>query len=181
MIMSLQALFVGSVVEMKLLTKNEIEKILETVSVRRARTFLVFNTLAKTGCRVSELIAITPNDIITQFRQIVIHGKGGKIRNVDVPPDCILPLNIYIKQKRIKVNERIFPVTRHAINQLTKRYANTNPHTFRHSYAVELLQKTKNIRYVQLQLGHTSLSTTQIYLRYMDYKEDKKKLAGLWK
>ena len=166
---------------MKLLTKNEIEKILEKTSVGRARTFLVFNTLAKTGCRVSELIAITPNDILTALRQIIIHGKGGKIRNIDVPPDCILPLNIYIKQKRIRGDERVFPVTRFAINQLTKRHANTNPHTFRHSYAVELLRTTKNIQYVQLQLGHSSLRDTQIYLRFMDHEEDKKKLAGLWK
>ena len=166
---------------MKLLTKNEIEIILERSMNGRARTFLVFNTLAKTGCRVSELIAMTPNDIITQFRQIIIRGKGGKIRNVDVPPDCILPLNIYIKQKGIKGNERIFPVRRQAINKLTDRYAKTNPHTFRHSYAVELLRTTKNIEYVRLQLGHSSLQTTQIYLRYMDYEEDKKKLTGLWK
>lgn len=166
---------------MKLLTKNEIDEILDRASFGHARTFLVFNVLAKTGCRVSELITITPNDLITPLRQIIIHGKGGKIRNVDVPPDCLLPLNLYIKQKKLKGNDRIFPVTRFAIYHLAKRYAKTNPHTFRHSYAVELYKKTKNLEYVRLQLGHRSLTTTQIYMRYADFDEDKKKLVRLWK
>ena len=169
------------VTTLKLLSKNEIQTILDRVSSARPRTYLTFLVLAYTGVRVSELIRITPQDILMGERQIIIRGKGGKIRNVDISYELLLPLRVFIKGRRLKPNERIFPVTRHAVKALTYKYAEINPHAFRHSYAVELLRKTYNIRYVQAQLGHSSLSTTQIYLKYIDFAEDKQKLKELWK
>ena len=166
---------------MKILSNNEINNIIDKAASERDRTFMIINTLAKTGVRVSELIAITPQDILFDEKQIIVRGKGDKIRNIDVPNDLLILLRIFLKNKRVRTNKRIFPVTRDAVYKMTKKIAKTNPHTFRHSYAVELLRKTKNIRFVQVQLGHKTLSTTQVYLRHMDFSEDKKKLANLWK
>ena len=59
------------------------------------------------------------------------------------------------------------------------KYSNRNPHAFRHSYAIRLLKETKNIRYVQKQLGHSSLTTTQIYLQFTDFSLEKSKLEDL--
>lgn len=165
---------------MKLLSKQEIERILDRVSTLNTNIYLRFSVLAYTGVRVSELICIRPVDLLMDERQIIIRGKGNVIRNVDVSPQILLPLRLYIKQKRIKNNQLIFPVTRDAIYKMCKKYAGVNPHVFRHSYAVELLRTTKNIRYVQKQLGHKDLQVTQIYLQFMDFTEDKKKLAELW-
>ena len=166
---------------MKILSNNEINNIIDKAASERDRTFMIINTLAKTGVRVSELISITPQDILFDEKQIINRGKVDKIRNIDVPNDLLISLRMFMKNKHVRTNKRIFPVTRDAIYKMTKRIAKTNPHTFRHSYAVELLRKTKNIRFVQVQLGHSSLSTTQVYLRFMDFQEDKKKLANLWK
>ena len=166
---------------MRILSNNEINNIIDKAASERDRTFMIINTLAKTGVRVSELISITPQDILFDEKQIIIRGKGDKIRNIDVPNDLLISLRMFMKNKHVRTNKRIFPVTRDAIYKMTKRIAKTNPHTFRHSYAVELLRKTRNIRFVQVQLGHSSLSTTQVYLRYMDFEEDKKKLVNLWK
>lgn len=166
---------------MKILSNNEITAILEKAVGKSDRTFMIINTLIKTGARVSEVIAITPQDILFEERQIIIRGKGNKIRNVDVPWDLTYAFKLFLKKKTVKKNQRIFPITRDAVYKITKKIAETNPHTFRHSYAVELLRKTRNIRYVQVQLGHSSLTTTQVYLRYMDFSEDKKKLGNLWK
>ncbi len=166
---------------MKILSNKEINAIIGKAIGKSDRTFMVINTLIKTGVRVSELIAITPQDILFDEKQIIIRGKGNKIRNVDVPADLLFAYRLYLKKTSIRINKRIFPVTRDAIYKITKKIAGINPHTFRHSYAVELLRKTRNVRYVQVQLGHSSLSTTQVYLRYMDFSEDKKKLGDLWK
>ncbi len=169
----------GVIHVMRILSSNEIAHILGRCA--KDKPFMILSMLAKTGVRVSELISITPQDILFDEKQIIIHGKGDKIRNIDVPNDLLILLRIFVKNKHVRTNKRIFPVTRDAVYKMTKKIARTNPHTFRHSYAVELLRKTRNIRYVQVQLGHSSLSTTQVYLRFMDFSEDKKKLAQLWK
>ena len=166
---------------MKILGKNEINKIIEKASSEKSRTFMIINVLVKTGVRVSELLSITVNDILMEEKQIIIRGKGDKIRNIDVPSELLYMIRIYIKNKHLKGRKRLFPLTRDAVYKICKNVANINPHAFRHSYAVELLRKTKNVRYVQTQLGHKTLDTTQVYLRYMDFSEDKKKLVELYK
>ena len=165
---------------MKILSKQEIQLVIDRVAGLRAKTMLKIYTLIYTGIRVSELLRITPADILMGERQIIIRGKGKKIRNVNTPPQLLLPLSLYIKQKHIKPHEPIFPEQRANVYHLCKKYTGVNPHTFRHSYTVELLRKTKNIRYVQTQLGHADLRTTQIYLEHMEYDEENKKLTELW-
>jgi len=166
---------------MKFLEPDEINKALQKAASRGERDYLITNILAKSGIRVSELISITPNDILNHGGQLIIRGKGNKIRNVDIPQDLILQMRIYIKNRKIKPNKPIINLTTRRVYDITKDVAGIGPHTFRHSYAIALLKRTKNIRYVQVQLGHSTLSTTQVYLRYMDFDEEKEKLGGLYK
>lgn len=168
---------------MRYLSKKEILEGLQKAyksKVHAERNYIIISVLAKTGVRVSELIHITTNDILTDSKQIIIRGKGDKIRNVDVSMDIILQLQGYAQKKKIPKNKPIIKLTRQAIWLITKRLAETNPHSFRHSYTIELLQKTKNIRYVQKQLGHSDIRVTEIYLQYMEFDEDKKEVERLW-
>ncbi len=87
---------------------------------------------------------------------------------------------MYVKKNKIKKNKPIFSLSTRQIRNITQRFADTNPHSFRHSYAIQLLRKTMNVRYVQVQLGHSTLATTQIYLRFMDFNQEKEKLGELW-
>lgn len=167
--------------QMRLLTKQDLDLIYQNAANKKESYFLIVNVLAKTGVRVSELISITPNDILFEEKQIIIRGKGNKIRNIDVSNDLIYLLRIYINKNKIKKKDQIFPLSRQQIGNITRALGWINPHTFRHSYAIELLRKTKNIRYVQVQLGHSTLKTTEIYLRFMEYKLEKQKLGELWK
>lgn len=144
------------------------------------KDFLIISILAQTGIRVSELLTITKNDLLIDQAQIIIRGKGNKIRNVDVSPNVALMLEVYARQNKFKPDERLFKITRQRVYQITKEIAGVNPHIFRHSYAIHLLRKTKNIRYVQVQLGHSTIISTQVYLRYMDFEEEKKKLDSLY-
>lgn len=166
---------------MKILNKEDIAIIFQNAASKKESHFVIINVLAKTGVRVSELISLTPGDILFTEGQIQVIGKGNKPRNIDIPEDLVYLLRIYIKKKNIKKRQKIFPLSRQQIGNITRRLGGINPHVFRHSYAVELLRKTKNIRYVQVQLGHASLTVTEIYLRYMEYKEDKKRVSDLWK
>jgi len=162
------------------LSKRQINDAIQQAAAINDRYYIILLTLAKTGCRVSELVAITPNDILFEENQIILRGKGNKIRNIDVPADLLMQLQLFIKNKKIKKKNSIIALTIQRITQITKRFANTNAHSFRHSYAIHLLRTTKNISYVQKQLGHTTLTTTQIYLQFMEYSQEKTKLGELY-
>ena len=165
---------------MKYLSTEQLRESLEKAATINEKYYSVLLTLAKTGCRASELVSITPNDINKDEKQIIVRGKGNKIRNVDVPADLLIQLALYIKNKKIKANKPIFDLSIQRITQITKRFTTLSAHAFRHTYAIHLLRTTKNIRYVQTQLGHSSLATTQIYLRFMDYKKEKQKLGEMY-
>lgn len=159
-----------------------VEKIKEALSKTyyERKPYLILGLLAHTGIRVSELLSITPNDLDIDSALLTVRGKGDKIRNIDIPPNFARELNHHIAWCKMKKNERVFKITRQRVYQICKEIAGVNPHMFRHSYAIHLLRKTKNIRYVQVQLGHSTIVSTQVYLRYMDFEEEKKKLDSLY-
>ena len=72
-------------------------------------------------------------------------------------------------------------MTRQNIGKICRKYANKNPHAFRHTYAINLLKTTRNIEFVRQSLGHKQLSTTQKYLYHMDFAEEIDKIGGLYK
>ena len=165
---------------MRYLTRPKLAEAFQNAAKAGDKTFLLFNLLAKSGIRVSEAIRLKPKDILWEEEQLIIRGKGDKIRNVDIPGELILLLQVYMKNHKLKQNQRFFPVTRQAVSHLTKKYANCNAHAFRHTYAINLLRATQDISYVQKQLGHSSLEVTGVYLQFSDYKEAKKKLGELY-
>lgn len=165
---------------MKYLSKNQIKEAIINSAGVNDKYYTIILILAKTGCRVSELTSITPQDILFDEKQIIIRGKGNKIRNIDVPSDLLIQLRLYIKNRKIRKNQKIIPLTIQRVTQISKRFSNMSAHAFRHGYAIALLRTTTNIRYVQIQLGHSSLATTQIYLQFMDYSQDKRKLGELY-
>jgi len=169
---------------MKYLTKQQVQEALKKTinngrKKYRQRNYLILKTLSESGLRVSELINLTSYNINFEESIFYIKGKAGKIRVVDIPSELSQLLQMYIKTEGLKAKDRIFPLTRYGISKITKKYANTNPHTFRHTYAINLLRKTKNIRYVQKQLGHSSLQITEQYLQFIEYEKEKKQLSGL--
>lgn len=164
---------------MKYLTQERLNDALAVAANRSQRDYIVIYILSNTGIRASELCSMTPNDL-QDTNELIIRGKGNKIRTIDITSTFKMILRSYISTNNIKNKERIIKVSRQRIYQLTKEIAQCNTHMFRHSYAIHLLRATKNIRYVQLQLGHSTILTTQVYLRYMDFDEEKQKLNELF-
>lgn len=165
---------------MRYLETNEVKKALQTAAKSSTRNYLLISILAKTGMRVSEVAMIKPQDILEEAEQIIVKGKGGVIRNIDITPELIMQILNFAKMNKVRRNQPLFPITIRRIQQICNKIAAINAHGFRHSYAIHLLRETGNIRYVQLQLGHKDLSTTGIYLKYMEFQEEKNKLGRLY-
>lgn len=133
------------------------------------------------GLRVSELCALTLNDLLLSDNLVRVFGKGGKERLVPLGRSVIGAVSVYLHTKRpeldrgksrgrVLLNARGQPLSRvgawgvvkHATQRagITKR---VTPHTLRHSFATHLLEGGADLRAVQEMLGHADLSTTQIY------------------
>lgn len=143
-----------------------------------------------TGLRVSELAGLEKEDINLSRDEFTVTGKGRKSRVVFLSEQAKYWLKQYL-ELRDDVNPYVFvshdrtggakkaadaePLTTRSIQRIMKRYAkyagitkNVTPHTLRHSYATDLLQNGADIRSVQTMLGHSSITTTQIYTHITD-------------
>lgn len=140
------------------------------------RNTAVIELLFATGMRISELCGIAEKDLDLSEGLVFIHGKGNRERIVEIANcEVLSALKKYdqAKPKHTKVfflNNRGNPLTdqsaRRIIENCAKKvdpYRHITPHMFRHSFATMLLKEDVDIRYIQQMLGHSSISTTQIY------------------
>jgi integrase/recombinase XerD len=159
---------------------------------------LIFEILYSTGIRASELINITINDIDVNSKRIRILGKGDKQRFVffnEFLLKLINKYNINIRHKlKLKVKCDIFilnefgkPLNRLALYDIIKTMGervhlnkSISPHNLRHSFALHLLENGTDLRSIQELLGHSDISTTQIYTKsnVESLKQRYKKVKG---
>ncbi len=142
------------------------------------RNMLLFSMLYDTGCRISEALAITEDDVSTKERQIRIEGKGKKVRYVFFTERTLSVIHYYVPLKhslfgrtgRLFCSDSGKQLPQSTVGSIFARYRlelgwqkSFTPHVLRHSYATHLLDNGADIRLVQELLGHESISTTQIY------------------
>lgn len=141
----------------------------------------ILELLYATGMRVSELISLKLTDLNLSFSYIRCLGKGSKERIVPFGREALLWLKKYLEKVRPELVKRegVAPIfltrlgrgfTRQGLWKLLRKYARRTgaekkitPHTLRHSFATHLLQGGADLRSVQELLGHSDISTTQIY------------------
>lgn len=164
------------------LKPEEIEKILD--QAKKPRDYLIIRILWRSGIRVSELCNMEINWIDFEEKMINILGKGKKWRRIPIDRDTLILLQNYLKNQDIK-DGRIFDITRQRVYQILKHLSekagvkqSVHPHTLRHSYAINYLKHQGNLRNLQLNLGHSKLDTTAIYLNVtaQDRKEEYDKI-----
>ena len=164
------------------LTFGEIEKVLSEIpdSFAGLRDRALIELLYSTGCRVSEICLLDRADV--KGEQIKVKGKGNKERVVFVGLQASQALADYLdvasehaypdadSQKALFINLRGKRLTPRGVQILLQQYCRqanisrkVSPHSFRHSFATHILDEGAGIRTVQELLGHSSLSTTQIY------------------
>ena len=146
------------------------------------RDAVIMELLYATGLRVGELVSLNMQDVDLSESYIRCMGKGSKERIVHLYPKALEELRRYLKHARVAllghrrtepslfVNHRGERLTRQWVWTILKTYAqkagiqqNITPHTLRHSFATHLLQNGASLRHVQELLGHSSISTTQVY------------------
>lgn len=168
----------------KSLTEAEVEALLdapELDSPEGYRDRTMFEVLYASGLRVSELVGLRPEQVSLNQGLVRVTGKGGKERLVPLGDEAQDWLRGFIGgARRELLKERpcefIFPtrrgggLTRQAFWYRIKKHAKAagirkelSPHTLRHAFATHLVNHGADLRVVQLLLGHSSLSTTQIY------------------
>jgi len=144
------------------------------------RDIAILELLFTGGLRVSELCSLSLGDINLKHNAIMIHGKGNKERLIFLEnTEVILALNSYLYQRKYAgVDQPHLFITKfgqvlssQAVRNLVTKYSklagikkNITPHVFRHTFATLLLEEGVDIKYIQDFLGHSSISTTQIYL-----------------
>ncbi len=169
----------------KVLSEAQIDALLEaprTGQLLGLRDRAMLETLYATGLRVSELVSLRLHEVSFDMGIVRVFGKGGKERLVPLGEHAIDWLKRYLAEARpallglrqsddLFVTARAAAMTRQAFWQLIKRYAQTSgidparlsPHVLRHAFATHLLNHGADLRVVQLLLGHSDISTTQIY------------------
>ena len=153
--------------EVKYLKHNQVLRLID--SIEDPRDKLIVRTIYATGVRVSELCNMNIEDIDFDEHTIRIKGKGDKIRIVFVDEDTLSDILRFIGNRIVGplfVGQQGKHISSRAIQHIFKHYAPSGitPHKIRHSYASELYKRSKNLRVVQENLGHTSIKTTEIYL-----------------
>ena len=168
----------------KILTEKDVESLLmapDTETLLGLRDRSLFEVLYATGLRVSELVGLELTQINLVQGVLRVTGKGNKERLVPLGEEAINWLEKYLNIARsdllkgqvtdaLFVTKRGGAMTRQAFWYLIKRYAfqaeiasDISPHTLRHAFATHLLNHGADLRVVQMLLGHSDLSTTQIY------------------
>jgi integrase/recombinase XerD len=168
----------------KVLSIAEVEELLQTPQSSTSfgqRDRAMLELLYATGIRVSELISLTIEDVHLQMGFVKCLGKGSKERIIPLGRVAIQSLEQYIqvgrhrlnKSKRSKalfLNHHGNPISRQGFWKIIKKHAKDaginkeiTPHTVRHSFATHLLENGADLRSVQEMLGHSDISTTQIY------------------
>lgn len=151
------------------------------------RDIAVIELLFATGVRISELCSLKPSDIDLESNMVLIYGKGAKERILQLGnPEVLAALKLYQEtfRKDIEacgyffVNRLHHKLSDQSVRFMINRYAelagisqHITPHMFRHSFATLLLEQDVDIRYIQKMLGHSSISTTEIYTHVSNTKQ----------
>ena len=170
----------------EILTVAEIDSMIASICINDAlgvRNRTIIELLYSCGLRVSELVNLSLGNLYLDEEYLVVKGKGNKERLVPMSSEAVHSVNEWIESYRYTItpkkgeeqivflNRRGKRLTRNMIFLLIKQAAeqsgiqkNISPHTLRHSFATHLLDGGAGLNAIQQMLGHSSISTTEIYL-----------------
>jgi site-specific recombinase XerD len=175
------------------LTPEELERmfeVLKTDDLAGLRDRAILELLFSSGLRVSELVGLNRDHINLKRREFMVRGKGQKDRPIFISSDAARWLGLYLEQrtdnavplfvrlsgkKQVDQSGDFSRLTARSVQRMVARCAklagitkHVSPHTLRHSFATDLLMNGADLRSVQALLGHSNISTTQIYTHVTD-------------
>lgn len=131
------------------------------------RNVLLIELALRTGARAQEILNIKKSDLDSHHKTILIHGlKNSSDREIPLEAKFFQRLLSYSSQVK---SELIFDITYNRFRQIWQMYRPTNKklHSLRHTFAIRLFKKTKDLRLVQLSLGHRNITNTMVYADYV--------------
>ena len=174
----------------KFLSMEEVDRLLQspdTTQPRGVRDRALIELLYATGLRVSEMVGLRRQDVNLESGYLTCTGKGRKQRLVPVGDEAAAWLTRYLTEARpVLLKRRASPqlfvnarggagLTRVGLWKILKGYgkqagvgSTLSPHVLRHSFATHLLERGADLRAIQMMLGHSDLSTTQIYTHVLE-------------
>jgi integrase/recombinase XerD len=174
----------------KFLSMEEVDRLLQspdTTQPRGVRDRALIELLYATGLRVSEMVGLRRQDVNLESGYLTCTGKGRKQRLVPVGDEAAAWLTRYLTEARpVLLKRRASPqlfvnarggagLTRVGLWKILKAYgkqagvgSTLSPHVLRHSFATHLLERGADLRAIQMMLGHSDLSTTQIYTHVLE-------------
>jgi integrase/recombinase XerD len=168
----------------EVLSIDEIDAIESCIDLSKPeghRNLAIVETLYGSGLRVSELVSLKISNMYTEQGYMIVEGKGNKQRLVPLSEESVKQIRLWIMDRNtydikpeyqdfLFLNRRGASLTRAMIFTIIKDLADKagikkkiSPHTFRHSFATHLLEGGADLRAVQMMLGHSSITTTEIY------------------
>ena len=173
---------------------DEVEDMLEEIDLSTEsglRDRAIIELLYSGGLRVSELVALNRDSINLERREFMVRGKGSKDRPIFISETCADRVRDYLDARtdslpalflnnsrnlqEVDTSGNYRRMTARSIERIVNKYArlagitkHVSPHTLRHSFATDLLMNGADLRAVQSMLGHSDISTTQIYTHVTD-------------
>lgn len=179
--------------QVSFLTSEETERIIDTINIKNPiglRDKAILELLFSSGLRVSELCNLNRDHINLSRGEFMVRGKGQKDRPVFISPEATEWLALYLKgradtakplfirysgSRSSESDGESLRLTPRSVQRMVSGYAKlagitkkVSPHTLRHSFATDLLMNGADIRSVQSMLGHSNISTTQVYTHVTD-------------
>lgn len=168
--------------QVEFLELDEVKRVIKAAEggkIENLRDVAMLEMLFSTGLRVSELVGLNIENVNLKNGEFSVRGKGDKIRLVFLSTSAKIALNEYLMRRKdispalfvsVSKNTDISRLTARSVERIVKQHAiragivkKITPHTLRHSFATDLLRNGADLRSVQEMLGHSSITTTQIY------------------
>lgn len=156
----------------KFLTEDEAKRLREQTKTLSSRNEILIQLGLATGARASEILGITKADLDDVERSVYIRGlKGSKDRSLP------LPKRLFSAVQKLE-GDRPFDFSYSRLHQIWDEYSPNGKkfHSLRHTFAVELYKRTRDIRLVQLALGHKDLRNTMVYVDFVYSQEELRKV-----
>ncbi len=164
----------------KYLIDPEVERLESTLAngyAAHPRDILLISIALRTGARAAELLQLRHADLNAYDATVFIRGvKGSNDREIPLPQIWFDRLQTY--SHSLVEKEGLFPIGYHRLRQIWDWHRPTAKkfHSLRHTFAIRLYRKTKDLRLVQVALGHRNITNTMIYADYIYSQQELKKL-----